>query len=721
MAGGHRHAVLQHLRSLVGGQRSDSELLACFVMRRDPAAFAALVRRHGPMVLGVCRRVLRHEQDAEDACQAAWLVLARKAGSIRKHQSVSSWLHGVAYRVAMNLKRQIQRHRAVDGPGIAAARSDPVQELTWREVRSALDKELERLPERLRAPIVLCYLEGKTRDEAAAVLGWTPGALRGRLERGRLLLRARLGRCGLALSTTLIATALAEDARAAGLPLAVSRLTIEAATRLAAGEGAISGLISARVARLAQGVIQTMLLSKLKGLTACALVMGLVVGGGVLGYRTAGAQAQPLDPQQDRAPATALAEPVAESWRETATLQVQQPTALAAPVLCLDFSPDGKRLAVGAADGTVTVYDPATGRIVFKIQDGGPGRSTTGPIWSVKFAPNGKWLAVAGENKIVRVWDSTGKLINKESTFAGPVFTVSFSPDGRRLAAGCADNSVRIWSLDREKVILSDPRGGTSVAFSPDGRLLAMGQDGGAIVLWDSSSGRELRRLGHADLLPATGHSAVAFSPDGKLLAAVSNETAVRLWDIATGKEMAQFGGLQRYVPSVALSPDGRRVASGSVDSSVHVWDVTGREIASLKGHRDAVTSVAFSPDGKLLASGSRDGTVKLWQLPVHQSLHQEANLGPIGRKPGVVADAALEKLVAELARRNRPDGEAIDALYLATLARYPTETEKQFAAQALVQKERLREALEDVLSVLVKSKEFQARVAAWRDERSHR
>src|SRR5262249_15071907 len=158
---------------------------------RDEAAFAALVHRHGAMVLGACRRVVRNPHDAEDACQATFLILAHKAASIRKRDALGSWLHGVACRVARDLRAKLARRAAQPlAPGDDVARPDGSDSLTWAEVRQALDEELRGLPEHYRAALVLCYLEGRSRDEAALQLGWSLPALRGRLERGRAMLHA---------------------------------------------------------------------------------------------------------------------------------------------------------------------------------------------------------------------------------------------------------------------------------------------------------------------------------------------------------------------------------------------------------------------------------------------------------------------------------------------------------------------------------------------------
>src|SRR5262249_52209688 len=158
--------------------QSDQHLLRLFVTHRDETAFVALLERHGAMVLGVCRRIVQDEHLAEDVFQATFLVLARKAGMIRKQQSVRSWLHGVALRLARKAKAAATRTRQVDARDTCQTAPDPQSEASWREATGILDDELRRLPENYRLPLVLCYLEGRTRDEAAAQLGGAPGQLK---------------------------------------------------------------------------------------------------------------------------------------------------------------------------------------------------------------------------------------------------------------------------------------------------------------------------------------------------------------------------------------------------------------------------------------------------------------------------------------------------------------------------------------------------------------
>jgi RNA polymerase sigma-70 factor (ECF subfamily) len=273
-------AVPRYLRRLAAAQThshlSDGQLLRRFAGQGDEVAFETLLGRHAAMVLGVCRRVLRHHQDAEDAFQATFLVLARKAASICKQDSVGCWLHGVARRLACKARAEAARRQAREARWAAPTPEGPRAALTWEEVGPALDEELQRLAEQYRAPLVLCYLEGKTRDEAARQLGWSLRTLMRRLGQGRELLRRRLSRRGVTLGAALLAAGLSSPAATAAVP----ELLLNSTGKAAAG-GAAAPAVSAEVAALTEGVLRTMLLNKLKMATAALLLLALLgVGAG---------------------------------------------------------------------------------------------------------------------------------------------------------------------------------------------------------------------------------------------------------------------------------------------------------------------------------------------------------------------------------------------------------------------------------------------------------
>ncbi len=272
MSGPSLNRVVHFLRRAAApaGGDEDGELLRRFVAAGEEAAFAGLVRRHGAMVLGVCRRLLDDAHEAEDAFQATFLVLARRAAAVRKQDSVASWLYGVAYRVSRRARAAAaQRPRAAGAAVEPVSTADPTAEAAWREVRPVIDEELSRLPEKYRAPLVLCYLEGKTNEEAARLLGWTKGTVSGRLARARDLLRPRLARRGLALAAAGVGILLAEHG-AAPASAALVETTVKAV---------LAGGLSAPAAALAQGVIRAMFRKKIATVAALMVGLGLVAGG----------------------------------------------------------------------------------------------------------------------------------------------------------------------------------------------------------------------------------------------------------------------------------------------------------------------------------------------------------------------------------------------------------------------------------------------------------
>src|SRR5437870_8091823 len=301
MATAAANSLVQHLRKLAGpgmGKLSDRELLTRFIARRDEAAFAALMHRHGPMVWRVCRRWLPESHDAEDAFQATFLILSRKAASVRRKDSVGSWLYGVAYRVALKAKAAAARRYSLQPLSPQSQVIDPLADVTVREAQAILDQELTRLPDKNRAPLVLCCLEGATRDEAARQLGWSASLVKSRLEEARTRLRGRLVRRGLTLPAALTAALLAEGVAPGAGPAALATATVKAALLTAAGQ-AKAGVVPASVVALAEAGTRSLSLMKLR--VAALLVVGvcaLGAGAGVMVQRASTAkepEAQPAD------------------------------------------------------------------------------------------------------------------------------------------------------------------------------------------------------------------------------------------------------------------------------------------------------------------------------------------------------------------------------------------------------------------------------------------
>ena len=287
---------LQHLvpqrRATASGNLSDEQLLRRFVAERDESAFEALLIRHGPMVLGVCRRLLRDPAAAQDAFQATFLVLLQKAGSLRQGGMLASWLHGVARRTALRARVEAAKRKARESQAAAREPADPLAEISVRELLDTLDEELQHLSARYRAPLIACYLEGKTRDTAARELGLSVATLGRRLERGRHLLGSRLARHGLSLPSALLATLLPSATAPAAVPNGLTAATLQTAQRVAAGEPVVAAA-SAQVATLSEGVVRAMFMTRLKMSVVLLLVALLASSAGLLAYQAAAAVQPP--------------------------------------------------------------------------------------------------------------------------------------------------------------------------------------------------------------------------------------------------------------------------------------------------------------------------------------------------------------------------------------------------------------------------------------------
>jgi RNA polymerase sigma factor (sigma-70 family) len=314
------NTVIRHLRRAVllqdGADRTDGELLASFIEEKDEAAFETLVRRHGPMVLSVCRRIVGNHHDAEDAFQATLLVLARKASSVRPRAMVANWLHGVACRTAMKAKTMTAKRRVREANVTEMPEPEAAPQDQWHDLQPIIDQELSGLPENYRLPIILCDLEGKSIKEATQQLGWPQGTLAGRLARARKLLAKRLTQRGVVLSGGALAVVLAEKAASASVSLSLAVSTTKAAVAIAAGQAAAPSLVSAKVATLMEGVIKGMLLTKLKTVMVVLLMLGVIAFGGSMATRHT-ATAQQINAEDGKKPAIPKAEKSRRSLKET--------------------------------------------------------------------------------------------------------------------------------------------------------------------------------------------------------------------------------------------------------------------------------------------------------------------------------------------------------------------------------------------------------------------
>jgi RNA polymerase sigma factor (sigma-70 family) len=621
-------AVVHFLHNFAGpcADGEGAELLRRFAAEGDGAAFAAVVQTHGALVLSVCRRVLGNSHDAEDAFQATFLVLARKAAAGFRPRTLANWLHGVAYRTALRARTEAGRRRAREGRAARPLASEPATDAAWADVRLVLDEEIHGLPEKYRRPFVLCYLQGRTNEEAARDLGCPKGTVLSRLATAREWLRERLTRRGVTLSLGALAALVARDLQAAAGSQALASATARA------GDGAFPGPAPPEVEALAAGALRAAAGAKLKTAAAVLLLTGLLALGGARSAHH-GAQDEAQGPQANASPQP---EPSREKprtggvpepernvdplpvgavkrlgWRIALKNQNHDRSPLAA------FSPDGKLFA--AADGPgVALWEVAGGKLLRRLRNPSPSLHTLG------FGPGGTLLCLGHGS--VHVWNvATGKLLR---SFKVPESwdSAAFSPDGRLLAA-CS----RVWDVAAGKQLWQIEGRYRDVSFSADGRwLLVSGidQEGGVKGKWvgrlrvhAAATGKLLRE--HA----RTGEAFqfAVLSPDGKTVAAEGytapggprNRHFMRLLDLETGKELHRFPESDWPQIKPSFSRDGKYVTFVSADAPSQLWEVaTGKPVRRLVTAQGlGFCTGVFAPGGKLFAGATRAGQVHFWDL----------------------------------------------------------------------------------------------------------
>jgi RNA polymerase sigma factor (sigma-70 family) len=600
---------LHYIRHLLGSgrdeARTDRQLLERFLADRDETAVEGLIRRYGPLVLGVSRRVLRNPHAAEDVFQATFLILMRKAPSLVCCQRLGGYLYTVAFRLALRVRAREARRRWCETQA-ARRRNEAENHATPAgDLDVALEEELQKLPERHRAPLVLCYLEGKTNEQAAQILGCPRGSMGARLTRARERLRDCLARRGFVTSSAVVAGVLAADCAPAAVPLPLLDNTVRAALWFAGEQAAAAGFVSARAVALARGAFRAMLVNKLK-IAAAALLAAAMLGTGATMLLKAAPEQLPGEAPPERAdvpgerlPAGALA--------RMGTTQLRHGDA----VYFAAYTPDGKALLTAGKDRTVRLWDLATGKEIRRFDwdpaqpNCKPASSEEGTIAQLEQATLDEWalgnqVALSGDGKLVAA--SRGGLVGLWETATG--------------------KNRQVLQTDQKRLV--------QLAFSADGKsLLTLGPGGQATAVWDVATGRWIRRSqGNAVIAPygvfagITDQNAVV-SPGWKYLAFLTRDDALNRWihvrDLATGKEVPPiFVGLSAGPQPLSFSSDDKTLVWDDDDHRDVVLSdaATGKELRRLGHPRgDSALAIGLAPDARSLAVCRVSHTIELWDL----------------------------------------------------------------------------------------------------------
>jgi RNA polymerase sigma factor (sigma-70 family) len=594
----------------------DAELVRLFAESRDQDAFAALVDRHGPMVLGVARRVTGDHHAAEDVLQAAFLSLARCAKGLRRPAAVAAWLHRTAHHLSLTAVRARERRGRVERTATPPPGPDPLADLSARELVAILDEELQRLPDTLRQVLVLCCLEGRSQEEAAVLLGWSPGSVRGRLERGRRRLRDRLARRGLTF------------AAAAGTPLllvpptavagSLREMVLTAVFDASGRSPAVAALVEAgtRAApAMRWGVI--------------AMAMAGVVGVGILTVvlRQAPPASQPTPPPRiDGKAAGGLPLPAGAVARLAwDPLRIGHANAA--------LTADGKKVVAVASGAVVHTFDAATGKLLER-RPLGDRRNLPADPWYSLLSADGSVAAVEDGHRSYHctAWDlATGKRLVECKTSSS---ARSLSADGRLLATieyieAKHDWAIRVHDLRTgaaRDVAYTGQRAITNLWLTPDGkRLIARAQeDGGSLICYDVAGAKELWTVPSASSVASS-----TFTPDGRtvIVADTGAKERFRAIDVATGSPVEGFRFPDHKAFGVAAAAGDRLLLVPLRSGEVAVWDYrAGKELRRIKATaRSFITVYVFpSADGKTTLTDG-DG-LRRWNLETGEQI-----FGPAG------------------------------------------------------------------------------------------
>ena len=613
--------------------RSDSDLIASFVSQRSEAAFAELLHRHGPNVFGVCRRMLGHTQDAEDAFQAVFIVLAKRATTIRQAGQLGGWLYGVAVRTALKARTMAARRQRRE---LASARSEAVEDMPdTAELRRIVDEELAQLAKNHRAVIVLCDLNGESRSVASRSLGWPEGTVAARLAKARQLLASRLSRRGVTLAAGGLSTMLAAQ-NVAAVPVST------AARAMAISVGSVGVSPASQV--LAEKVMRSMFWSHLTFpafvSALCCLSMALVLAVGQM--HTVSDSAESAAPRREAQPMI---------WTSELALELKgwMPGSVA-------FCPDGKQMLIAGTGGHVEAYKTANWKKDWDL------RADTSWQSSVAYSADGKMLAATDLNGFHLLNPSTGKVESFFEEKGNRPLAVGFFPDEvigdgantvhKVMLGNDRGYSVKTW-IDPTKastIKLSTGEPGKQqanytipLAVDPQGKRVACtgpidrATNSNVFWAWAAGSGEGNKLLeGHQEMV-----TAAAWAYDGKTIVTGDAAGKVIRWDAAAFKQLSHrnFSG---KVVALTVSRDGERLAAAvigiaekkeSYNEEVYIWPTENAPEKleplvrkSVSGSFAGLAGLAFAPDGKTLASSFCDlmrlakpddptGQVRLWRL----------------------------------------------------------------------------------------------------------
>jgi RNA polymerase sigma factor (sigma-70 family) len=636
--------VIAHLRQWLSRSRpepdTDAALLGRFAADRDETAFAALVDRHGPMVLGVARRVTGNHHTAEDVFQATFLTLARQAGRLRRPAALPAWLHQTASTIALMALRASKRRARAEAEAVSRGSCTPLDDLSSRELLAILDEELRQLPETFRLPLLLCCLEGRSQDEAAQILGWTPGSVKGRLERGRQRLRDRLAHRGLTFAV------------GAGVPLLVAPPSLAGPLREAALQAARDGVTSPAVTLLARGAVQPGLGVPWKTLLAVAAV-GLVGVGIGLASRSvqpeqtaAPAEGPPLAEGKDP-PAAPRGDPLGEPLPEGAVKRLGS-SRLRIGNSAFAMTPDSRTIVTVSPEGIVREFDANTGWFLQRRRLGDRSDLHPSGECQVRLSANGKAAAIAewcsewiDDGRRITVWDVASGKRTYRHALAEQRYVTGFglSADGNQLALtesiGNTQERLTLQIIDLQTGRAKGPWDlepgsfGCEVRFTNDGKRVVVSQEGhqrtdaSTFTCFDVSAGKQLWRLPRKGREWGLHGEEWGISPDGKTLvsAAQSGEAGFQIieTDPVSGQPTERFKADKEPTSGVGvlIAPDNRTVAIHRFNR-ILVWDLrTGEEVRRFKVKTIGVAIgpglEALSPDGRSLLSNR--GHLQRWDL----------------------------------------------------------------------------------------------------------